>query len=76
MRALLQAEAVPVLTSETIHSLAMLEVKVVVATVLRAFTIEVPKNFDPNDMEPILAAVLRPKSEKCELVFRRVSSAS
>ena len=58
----------------TLSSLAMIELKVFIASTLLGHTIELPPNSDPNDMTPLYGAVIRPKAEKCELIFRPIAS--
>lgn len=54
------------------RSLALIELKSTLATILRAHTVQLPMGFDPADMEPIFAAIIRPQAEKCELIFRSI----
>lgn len=53
-------------------SLALIELKSMLATILRTYTVELPVGSNPADMEPIFAAIIRPQAEKCELIFRPI----
>ena len=52
-------------------SLAILELKVIKATLVRIYDVRLPDGANREDMDPILGAVIRLKSGKCELVFER-----
>lgn len=58
------------------YSLAMIEMKVIITTLLRQFIIEVPPHENPEDMRPVFAAVIRPKAERCDLLFKEISTSS
>lgn len=50
-------------------SLAVVELKVITATLVRLYEVRLPDGANPRDVDPILGAVIRPKSGKCDLVF-------
>ncbi|KAJ0110304.1 hypothetical protein J7T55_000737 [Diaporthe amygdali] len=52
-------------------NLAIIELKAALAAVFRHYNVELDPNTDPDGMSPIFAAVIRPKAEKCNLVFTK-----
>lgn len=60
------------LTNILICSLAIIELKVIVATLLRGRCVELPLNANLEDVNPVFAGVIRPRAGKCELVFRKI----
>ncbi|KAI1107412.1 cytochrome P450 [Jackrogersella minutella] len=55
-------------------NLAIIELKVLLASVLYHYTVDPDPSMDPDDMSPMYAAVIRPKAERCDLRFTRISS--
>lgn len=58
--------------SSRVKSLALIELKSMLATILRTYTVELPMGSNSAAMEPIFAAIIRPKAEKCDLIFRPI----
>ncbi|KAF2673053.1 cytochrome P450 [Microthyrium microscopicum] len=56
-------------------NLALIEIKLMVAEILRDSAVELCKGAKAEDMSPIQAVVIRPTSERCDLVFKKVLSA-
>jgi hypothetical protein len=51
-------------------SLATIELKLITASIVRRYAIELPLDADESDMLPIYGVVIRPKQEACNLIFR------
>ncbi|KAJ5939107.1 hypothetical protein N7466_002241 [Penicillium verhagenii] len=54
-------------------SLATVELKMMTATLLHQYDVRLPNGARREDMAPVLGAVIRPKSGKCKLLFRKLS---
>lgn len=57
-------------------SLAIIELKMILATLLYQYKIDLDPASDPTDMEALLGVVIRPKNERCYLKFSKLPHVS